>query len=64
MDENRKKINDTKIRINCSVKENVIIQLYNGMEIEKEIFLNKSPYLIENISPGVYNLKIILDKNL
>ena len=59
----QKKINDTKIRINCNVKENVIIQLYNGKEIEKEIFLNKSPYLIENISPGIYNLKIILDKN-
>ena len=59
----KENINQTKIIINCNTEEQLIIQLYKDKELRKEVILASAPYIIENIVPENYILKIILDKN-
>ena len=55
--------NKTKIIINCNIQEQLIIQLYKDKKLTKEAVLVSAPYIIENIIPENYKLKVIVDKN-
>ncbi len=56
-------INKTKIVLNCNIKEQLIIQLYKDKKLAKETILASAPYIIENLIPENYTLKVIVDKN-
>ena len=56
-------INKTKIVINCNIEEQLIIQLYKDKKLVKEASIASATFMIENIIPENYTLKVIVDKN-
>tara|TARA_B100001142_G_scaffold281834_1_gene293848 strand:+ start:32996 stop:34084 length:1089 start_codon:yes stop_codon:yes gene_type:complete len=56
-------ISPGKLEILSSINSSCIIQLLQNDKLVKEVFFTNPPYIIKEIPPDKYNLKLIYDKN-
>ncbi len=55
--------NNTKIIVNCEFEKSIIFEIYKDKVLIKDSIFETGPYIIENVEPGTYELKIIVDDN-
>ena len=53
----------TEIIVNCALEKSIIFEIYREKKLIKDTIFESGPYIIENIEPGTYELKIIIDDN-
>ena len=52
-----------KLKVISNQKSTCILQLLQGQKVIQELYFTKSPYIIDGINPGNYQLKSITDSN-
>ena len=55
--------NNIKIIVNCELEKSIIFEMYKDKVLIKDSIFDTGPYIIENVEPGTYELKIIIDDN-
>jgi len=52
-----------EIRIQCNLDMKIILQLYQKDKLIQEASFNKAPYVLKDVSPGIYEVFLIVDAN-